>query len=58
MKRPLKQNQAIQAQERPATKEEFMIEWVLKRAAFRVDFVGIEAAKVAAQVWDEIQRLK
>lgn len=40
------------------TKEEFMIDWVLKRAAFRVDFIGVESVKAAAEAWDEIQKLK
>lgn len=40
------------------TKEEFMIDWVLKRAAFREEFSGTLAAKTASEVWDKIQELK
>lgn len=40
------------------TKEEFLIEWVLARAAFREDFSGCAAARAAEDVWYEIQRLK
>ena len=58
MKRPSKQTPQTQEQPRPMTKEEFMIDWVLKRAAFREDFSGTLAAKTASEVWDKIQSLK
>jgi hypothetical protein len=40
------------------TAEEFMIEWVLLRAAFRVDFNGITAVESAHNAWKRIQELK
>lgn len=40
------------------TKEEFLIESVLRRASFREDFSGCAAARAADEVWKEIQRLK
>jgi hypothetical protein len=40
------------------TKEEFLQQWVLTRAAFREDFSGTAAARAASDVWNEIQRLK
>ena len=39
------------------TKEEFLIQWVMLRASFREEFSGTSAARAAADVWDEIQRL-
>jgi hypothetical protein len=39
------------------TKEEFLQQWVLTRAAFREDFSGTAAARAADDVWKEIQRL-
>ena len=41
------------------TKEQFLIQYVLARAAFREEnFSGEAAARAAAKVWEEIQRLK
>lgn len=40
------------------TKEEFMIQWVLARASFRVEFFGVEAAIEAYNTWNKIQELK
>lgn len=40
------------------SKEEFLQQWVLTRAAFREDFSGTAAARAADDVWNEIQRLK
>jgi hypothetical protein len=40
------------------TKEEFMIAWVLARAAFKENLEGINAVRTAADVYDAIQQLK
>lgn len=42
----------------PKTKEQFLIEWVLLRAAFRDEFNGVAAVRAASDAWNEIQRLK
>jgi len=39
------------------TKEEFMIQWVLARASFKIEFNGLAATEEASDVWDKIQRL-
>jgi hypothetical protein len=44
--------------QKPMTKEEFMIEWVLLRASFRTDFSGVSAVEAASDAWDRIQKLK
>lgn len=44
--------------ELPRTKEQFMIEWVLTRAAFRDAYDGVGAARSASEVWNAIQKLK
>lgn len=40
------------------SKEEFLIQWVLARAAFRTEFSGQAAARQANDVWNLIQKLK
>jgi hypothetical protein len=47
----------IPVRQKKLTKEEFLIQWVLTRAAFREDFSGTAAARAADDVWNEIQRL-
>lgn len=53
---------ATQRQTTPAapkmTKEQFLIEWVLIRASFRVEFSEAAAVGAANEAWEEIQRLK
>ncbi len=44
--------------EKPLTKEEFMIQWVLLRASFRAEFSGVSAVEAASDAWDRIQKLK
>ena len=41
----------------PQTKEEFMIEWVLLRAASGGNFSGLEAVETANEIWENIQKL-
>jgi hypothetical protein len=40
------------------TAEEFMIEWILLRASFRIDFNGVTAVDAAHNAWKRIQELK
>lgn len=57
----MKQNKPtfrLPQKEAKMTKEEFLITWVLARAAFREDFSGTAAARAADEVWQTIQKLK
>ena len=49
----------LQEPKRPMTKEEFMIEYVLRRASTKGGSLDAEAAaRSAAEAWDLIQRKK
>jgi len=48
----------IPKRDKPMTKEEFLIQWVMLRASFREEFSGIAAAQSASEVWERIQELK
>jgi hypothetical protein len=41
----------------PQTKEEFIIEWVLLRAAAGGNFSGLEEVGTANEIWEKIQKL-
>ena len=43
---------------KPMSKEEFMIQWVLLRASFRSEFSGVAAVQASSDAWKEIQKLK